>query len=138
MSFEFVIKEVLYLKYCKILLIIFLLTTPAYSEVRSIDPNTIQMTSDDYKFFITQIQILTTERDILRKVLEEERSSLDVLIDHIESLNDSLDKERSQYDQYIKTISNKRYLPGIIGGIGVQHNGYAGWFIGLGWKFDIF
>ena len=109
---------------------------PAWAEVQRLDGR-IVMEEADYRFFITEIQVLRAENAALRKSLDQERADQDL---HFAGLA----KERAAKDALIEELRAKitrllraRAYPGIILGGGLTSGGRGEGVVGLGWKLDL-
>jgi hypothetical protein len=99
---------------------------------------------DEYRFFITRIKTLEVENESLYRILKQERTSFDEVIDTVKAANEARREERAAAEARIETLEAwvKYYkaaqrMPGIIGGGGITTGGGVEGFVGLGWKFNL-
>ena len=95
------------------------------------------MSEEDYRRFVTEIQILRAKSDALAGVLAEERASQDQYVLLVE-------KERATKDVLIETLQiqiaklkKSRLYPGVIIGGAATTGGRSEGAIGIGWKIDL-
>jgi rubrerythrin len=90
--------------------------TLGLAEVR-IDKATgnIVMSPEDFRVLMTDLSVAEAERDALKLVLENERKAVDMYVEEVEALRNSLSSERTAWKASVEEQKNKRWSSFFIG-----------------------